>query len=165
MTTYYDILGVSPDAEDVVISAAYRALMRKYHPDVNSAADAGLRAKEITEAYETLADRVKRAAYDERLKDSSTQKKSGQSREGPTESPKSHYRAPHPEQKKASKDSGTSTFTDILYITSIAVILGLFARSYLGIILSESLLFGGLICHVINMLYVIFNKKKTWWDD
>jgi curved DNA-binding protein len=33
--TYYDALGVSPVADTVVITAAYRAMMRKHHPDLN----------------------------------------------------------------------------------------------------------------------------------
>ena len=31
--TYYQILGVAADAEDIVIKAAYRSLSQKYHPD------------------------------------------------------------------------------------------------------------------------------------
>ena len=31
--TYYQILGVTPDAEDVVIRAAFKALTQRYHPD------------------------------------------------------------------------------------------------------------------------------------
>ena len=31
--TYYQILGVTPDAEDIVIRAAYKALSQRYHPD------------------------------------------------------------------------------------------------------------------------------------
>lgn len=72
MANFYDILGVSPHAEDVVIEGAYRALLKRYHPDVNrgdvSVAEA--RAKEITEAYQTLRDVTLRAQYDRTLRDS-----------------------------------------------------------------------------------------------
>ena len=61
---YYAILGVSPAAEDVVIGAAYRALMRHYHPDTNSDPAAQARAREITAAYAVLRDAGNRAAYD-----------------------------------------------------------------------------------------------------
>lgn len=61
---FYRILGVSPDSEDVVITAAYKALMRKYHPDKSSNADATLKAAEINEAYDVLSDPEKREAYD-----------------------------------------------------------------------------------------------------
>lgn len=61
---YYAILGVSPAAEDVVIGAAYRALMRHYHPDTNPDPAAQDRAREITAAYAVLRDPGNRAAYD-----------------------------------------------------------------------------------------------------
>jgi hypothetical protein len=60
----YAILGVNPAAEDVVIGAAYRALMRHYHPDTNPDPTAQARAREITAAYAVLRDPVKRAEYD-----------------------------------------------------------------------------------------------------
>jgi hypothetical protein len=61
-------LGVSPAAEDVVIGAAYRALMRHYHPDTNPDPTAQARAREITAAYAVLRDPVSRAEYDARRK-------------------------------------------------------------------------------------------------
>ena len=61
---YYAVLGVSPAAEDVVIGAAYRALMRHYHPDTNPDPAAQARAREITGAYAVLRDPGNRAAYD-----------------------------------------------------------------------------------------------------
>jgi curved DNA-binding protein CbpA len=60
----YKTLGVSPDSEDVVIIAAYKALMRKYHPDKSSDSQATSKAAEINEAYAILGDPEKRAAYD-----------------------------------------------------------------------------------------------------
>ncbi|HKC03927.1 MAG TPA: J domain-containing protein [Sphingomicrobium sp.] len=65
----YAILGVSPAAEDVVIGAAYRALMRHYHPDTNPDPAAQARAREITGAYAVLRDPAKRAEYDARRAD------------------------------------------------------------------------------------------------
>ena len=57
---YYEVLGVPRDADDNAIKSAYRKLARQYHPDVNKAADAGERFKEINEAYEVLSDPEKR---------------------------------------------------------------------------------------------------------
>lgn len=62
---YYDILGVEPDADRKAIKTAYRRLARKYHPDVSDVDDAGERFKDISEAYEVLADDEKRAEYDQ----------------------------------------------------------------------------------------------------
>lgn len=61
---YYAVLGVARDADADAIKKAYRKLARKYHPDVSKAADADERFKEVGEAYETLKDPDKRAAYD-----------------------------------------------------------------------------------------------------
>jgi len=62
---YYAVLGVPRDADAAVIKTAYRKLARKFHPDVSKEADAEERFKEVAEAYETLKDAEKRAAYDQ----------------------------------------------------------------------------------------------------
>ena len=61
---YYKILGVDADADAKSIKAAYRKLARKYHPDVSSEEDAEHKFKEVSEAYEVLHDKEKRAEYD-----------------------------------------------------------------------------------------------------
>jgi curved DNA-binding protein len=61
---YYKILGVARGASDDEIKKAYRKLARKYHPDVSKEANAKERFQEVAEAYETLRDKEKRAAYD-----------------------------------------------------------------------------------------------------
>jgi len=61
---YYAALGVDKTATVEQIKRAYRKLARKYHPDLNKAADAEARFKDIAEAYEALSDPEKRAAYD-----------------------------------------------------------------------------------------------------
>lgn len=61
---YYEALGVPRDAAEEAIKKAYRKLAREFHPDVSKAADAEARFKEIGEAYATLRDPAKRAAYD-----------------------------------------------------------------------------------------------------
>lgn len=64
---YYKILGVDRGASQDEIKRAYRKLVRKYHPDVNTGADAAEAEqmfKDVGEAYEVLQDPEKRAAYD-----------------------------------------------------------------------------------------------------
>ena len=71
--TYYSILGVTPDAEDIVITAAYRALAQRYHPDKwpGDLAEAQRRMAKINEAYSVLRDPTKRNEYDRTQKDTS----------------------------------------------------------------------------------------------
>lgn len=64
MQTYYEILGVAPGATPDEIRAAYRALAKQYHPDVNHDPDAGERFIAVQQAYETLSDPEARARYD-----------------------------------------------------------------------------------------------------
>ena len=61
---YYAVLGVSPASEDVVIRAAYRALMRRYHPDADRSSEATERARLINAAYAVLSDPEQRRRYD-----------------------------------------------------------------------------------------------------
>ena len=62
---YYQTLGVPRDADLAQIKAAYRKLARTHHPDMSKAPDAEARFKDAAEAYATLKDTAKRAAYDE----------------------------------------------------------------------------------------------------
>jgi len=62
---YYAILGVERNAGVDEIKKRYRILARKYHPDVSKEPEAEKRFKEVAEAYATLKDAEKRAAYDQ----------------------------------------------------------------------------------------------------
>jgi curved DNA-binding protein len=61
---YYAALEVPRDADADAIKKAYRRLARKYHPDVSKEPEAEARFKEVSEAYDTLKDAEKKAAYD-----------------------------------------------------------------------------------------------------
>jgi curved DNA-binding protein CbpA len=71
MKDYYAILEVSPEASPEVITNAYRALVKKYHPDryYASAMRSGIeeRMQEINEAYTVLSTPDTRQQYDRRL--------------------------------------------------------------------------------------------------
>lgn len=61
---YYEILGVSRNADKEELKRAYRRLARKYHPDVNKEPGAEEHFKEINRAYEVLSDLEMKARYD-----------------------------------------------------------------------------------------------------
>jgi hypothetical protein len=60
----YEVLQVSTSASPEVVQAAYRALARSYHPDVNPSSDAARRMRQLNAAYSVLSDPVRRARYD-----------------------------------------------------------------------------------------------------
>lgn len=65
MRDYYEILGVTREADAEEIKKAYRKLAFEHHPDRNNGSkDAEAKFKEATEAYEVLRDSEKRATYD-----------------------------------------------------------------------------------------------------
>ena len=63
---YYEVLGVSRDADDATLKKAYRKLAKKYHPDMNPGdTEAEKKFKEASEAYAVLSDAEKRRQYDQ----------------------------------------------------------------------------------------------------
>lgn len=63
---YYEVLGLSKDADDAAIKKAYRSLAKKYHPDMNPGnSEAEAKFKEVNEAYAVLSDADKKAQYDQ----------------------------------------------------------------------------------------------------
>lgn len=71
---YYEILGVSKNADEEIVKAAYRDLSKKYHPDMNvnktqeEKLELEAKFKEVSEAYAILFDPIKRKEYDETRK-------------------------------------------------------------------------------------------------
>ncbi|CAN5497109.1 hypothetical protein BH11ARM2_BH11ARM2_30670 [soil metagenome] len=67
LTSYYEVLGVGPNAEDETLRKAYRRLARKHHPDVSRDPRAHENMARINEAFETLIDPGRRSEYDAAL--------------------------------------------------------------------------------------------------
>ena len=66
--TYYDLLQVSSDASIEIIKASYKAMAKKYHPDI--CGDNGEMMMKINEAYAVLSNPDRRRQYDEMIKTS-----------------------------------------------------------------------------------------------
>jgi len=66
-TKYYDVLGVSPDADDATIKKAYKKMAMKWHPDKNpdNKVEAEEKFKEVSTAYQVLTDPEKKRLYDQ----------------------------------------------------------------------------------------------------
>ena len=63
---YYEVLGVDKNADEATLKKAYRALAKKYHPDMNPGNhDAEVKFKEASEAYAVLSDPEKKRQYDQ----------------------------------------------------------------------------------------------------
>jgi molecular chaperone DnaJ len=62
---FYEVLGISKNSTEVEIKSAYRKLARQHHPDVDKSAGAAEKFKELSEAYQVLADPQKRQTYDQ----------------------------------------------------------------------------------------------------
>ena len=62
---YYEVLGVARDASADDVKKAYRKLAHQFHPDVSSDPQGEAKFKAVAEAYATLKDAEKRAAYDQ----------------------------------------------------------------------------------------------------
>lgn len=70
MKNYYEILEVDKNASDEIIKVAYKALVKKYHPDLkegNAKINAENKIKQINEAYDILSNPEKKYEYDQNL--------------------------------------------------------------------------------------------------
>ena len=65
MRTLYEVLDLTPNADEQRVKSAYRALARRFHPDLNGGdAASAARLAEINHAYATLGNPEARVAYD-----------------------------------------------------------------------------------------------------
>lgn len=65
MKDHYAVLGIEADASIAEIKVAYRKKASQFHPDKNTSPDAPARFREVKDAYDLLADPLRRQAYDE----------------------------------------------------------------------------------------------------
>lgn len=104
MKDYYKILQVAPDASTEVIQMAYKALAKKYHPDLNPGQEeaAQEKMKDVNEAYEILSDKDKRWQYDQiYYRQEKTERKTSYSAPEPPKGAQSHSAQSRGEQTSA----------------------------------------------------------------
>jgi len=82
MKNLYEVLGVTPDADENRIKKAYRELAKRYRPDANPGnKEAARRFQEITQAYEVLGEAKKREKYDREQTETKQEKRNSQPHE------------------------------------------------------------------------------------
>src|SRR5450759_2991868 len=94
----YHLLQVIPDAEPEVIQAAYRALARKYHPDMGGT---DLQMATLNAAWETLRDRGGRELYDRERKEAAAAQTVPQAKYGVDERPPATTVSPRPRSPRS----------------------------------------------------------------
>lgn len=116
MKNYYEVLEVKNFADSEVIKASYKALCKKYHPDLHPNADESM-MKLINEAYDVLADETRKKEYDQQLQSylNSLQKEPHASE---TYSPNNTY------QKKNPLSLGIRSILGIIAMIILAIIGG-----------------------------------------
>lgn len=113
-TDYYSFMGLSRDASQDAIKAAYRHLAQRYHPDAREFADAENLFKALGQAYGVLRDPQKRAMYDVYLSRQRTEQK-------PNSTPDSNSTGKtHSDQ---SQISGINTRRSLLYVFGPIILL------------------------------------------
>jgi len=115
--TYYDILGVSPDASDEEIKTAYHNLVKAFHPDTYKGDKdfAEEKTQQIVEAYRTLSNETKKAEYDESLAHNSAGAKEENARS-------SGRRERNAKSAKARRKREKEIFRQIFSIMAIAMV-------------------------------------------
>lgn len=111
-TDHYAVLGLNPSADDVVVHAAWKALLRKHHPDTNPNDPSGTRAREINEAFAVLGKPEARARYD-RLRTRGPDM-------APLRTPPQPYEGPRYRVPPRRRPSGTRLFGMALLIVATA---------------------------------------------
>lgn len=159
MKDYYEILEVTSDASEEVIKAAYKALVKRMHPDNGGTTVPGEKnIEDINEAYEVLSDKNKKAAYDyewEKYKNSATEQQNARTQ--------TREEAPHSRNERKEKIAGAiaaAVLSIVFRILGLPRWLGIIAICYMIFCLAG--LVSPYIIEVINQLPA---AKGHWNSD
>ncbi len=92
MIDFYELLGINKNSTKEEIKQAYKRMVKKYHPDVNSSDEANKIIRSLNEAKEILLDDEKRKEYDELLNQMKHSKQFSKDKEETYSSKKSEYK-------------------------------------------------------------------------
>ncbi|SVC89923.1 uncharacterized protein METZ01_LOCUS342777 [marine metagenome] len=127
--SYYELLQVSPTADLEIITAAYRALIRRHHPDRNPSPNAEATTKLLNEAWEVLSDPAKRDEYDRELTAGSSSRPAPPPR--PPNRPTQETPPPRPKPSPPSRASEPDN-QDVMWVTlGLLIVLGIIAAAAL----------------------------------
>ena len=189
MKNYYEILEVTPEASEEVIKAAYKALVKRMHPDNGGIGTwNGKSIEDVNEAYEILSDKNKRERYDleqnnfkantttnsqwERKEEKAKEDKNEHKTENRTE----YKREEQPQQSVKEEYNKLEVFELLKENASGvigAIILGIIFKK-LG--LSEWLFIAAICCGaycvvglasvpMVGILNLFLPKKRKWGED
>lgn len=166
--TLYDILEISENASEEVIKVAYKALAKKYHPDVfkGDSKEAEKKMKQINEAFETLSDEHKRRRYDEFLRNKRRDSKAGNNTESQSQEQKNIKREDviHKKDSKFSKvKKKTAIIFAIVVVALLVIVAGSFFMKNISI-LDEKESFYGYDAHGNLREYTYNNKTNSFVD-
>lgn len=127
--TYYDILEISQNASEEVVRMAYKALAKKYHPDVfkGDPKEAEEKMKQINAAFEVLSDEQKRKQYDDSLKNKRNYAKT--EGESNTQSPKPPKNSKVKREFKYPSGGKSATIIGILLFVILCQPIGTYAEN------------------------------------
>ena len=110
MNNPYKILGISEDAEDIVIKAAYRALANKYHPDKwqGSKEEAERKIREINNAYDFLNNQKSKKGFDYK-RENQQEKNNKESSQKNSRKKDTNYQS----EKKENKENKKENFQEV----------------------------------------------------
>lgn len=147
MPIYYDILGVKKNASEKEIKAAYRELIKQYHPDINpNQAEALKHTQLINEAYSILKNPVKRYEYDNSL---SLQEKSETAETFTYEDETRQPRFPQIRCEKCGRQDTTLKVTIFLRVVSF-------------IVMTSKRGWGHILCSRCRIKYSLLFNLQVW---
>ena len=167
--TYYEVLEITQDASPEIIKAAYKVMVKKYHPDNSENAGNEKAMMEINLAYEVLSDVEKRRKYDEQLKEENRKAEEAKFKNnsmGGNSQKQQDNRTQQNEQTK--QDSGENSKDELHMGTAVAMCLGsgiLFSAVQnlhynRWVIFGVGFIFMALVGYIAGRIIVGFIKKS-----